>query len=554
MSTPGHAPIASPGTNVKGQVAGGSWTFLLPSLELGRVLCVGDVAAAEMGTLRRLASEVVQAPDLASAAGGDFDLVRVAAGRPTGPDSAAGLERLSRLVRAGGLAWVEEIRSPGRRDETGDQTRDVPPAGLREIGRYRLWPVRGEVREAVPDGEAGAAATAFVAATRNSSGTTRARIIGRFRSWVDGRRGQRIGRLFRASGDVSPESTTPMGDLGPRYLVDLAAAHGRELGGRFGLLARGVFNSQKVVVYRFPPGGWAPDLVVKLPREPSLSERLENEHRALERLADVPVATGRVPRVVFFGHHAGLAILGETVVAGRPFREAMAGRRGPVLLDDAVDFLVELGRTTAMPSGPGEQANRIRWLVERFVELYRQSGEQRRALEAYVRRLEGRDSALPVVFQHGDPGTWNLLATAEGRVAFLDWEAAEPRGVPLWDLLYLLRSYVVTRGRLGGLRRRVDVFASTFVGRSQLSPLVIEAIERYRTAVGLPADLLGTLFVTCWVHRAVKEAGRLPAGRLEDGHYANLVRLCLERRGPTLERILDPGGTAVAGRPAVVRR
>src|SRR3990172_6398076 len=47
-----------PGTNVRGEAAGASWTFLLPSLELGRVLCVGVPRLAELRTLARLAREV----------------------------------------------------------------------------------------------------------------------------------------------------------------------------------------------------------------------------------------------------------------------------------------------------------------------------------------------------------------------------------------------------------------------------------------------------------------------------------------------------------------
>jgi hypothetical protein len=546
MAGPGQAPIAAPGTNVKGQVAGGAWTFLLPDDDLGRVLCLGAASDADIATISRMAREVVRGRDAERAARGDFDLVRVA------PDAWAALrragqaERLGSLLRPGGLAWVEEVRSPRLRPDAPEST--LP--GLSEIGRYRLWPVRGEIREAAP--VADETAIAFVEATRNSGGTARARLIGRLRAWADDRRGQRIGHLLVAHAEAGSIGAGPIGGP-PRYLADLAAANGVDLGDRFCLLARGVFNSQKVIVYRFPRADASPDLVVKLPREPALSERLENEHRALERLADLPVATGRVPRPLFFGHHAGLAILGQSVVAGRPFRAAMGRPGGRALLGDAVDFLVELGRATAQRPEPNEQRDRIRWLVDRFIELYRLSDEQRRALMAHIRRLEAGETSVPVVFQHGDPGTWNLLATPDGRAAFLDWEAAEERGVPLWDLAYLLRSYVVTSRRMGGLHRRLDVFAATFIGRSPMSSLVLEAIERYRAAVGLPADLVGPLFLTCWVHRAVKEAGRLPPDRLDTGHYAALVRLCLDRPGPTLERILGPDGMATAG-PAAVGR
>jgi len=40
------------------------------------------------------------------------------------------------------------------------------------------------------------------------------------------------------------------------------------------------------------------------------------------------------------------------------------------------------------------------------------------------------------------------------------------------------------------------------------------------------------------MHRALKEATRLPAERLERGHYVSLLRLCIDRRSaPALRRL-----------------
>src|SRR3990172_1993746 len=48
-----------PGTNVKGDVAGANWSFLLPVLELDRVLCIGVPAPTTFKTLTRLSREVI---------------------------------------------------------------------------------------------------------------------------------------------------------------------------------------------------------------------------------------------------------------------------------------------------------------------------------------------------------------------------------------------------------------------------------------------------------------------------------------------------------------
>ena len=47
-----------PGTNLKGEVAGANWTFLLPSRELDRTVCIGPPSASSMATLSHLGSEV----------------------------------------------------------------------------------------------------------------------------------------------------------------------------------------------------------------------------------------------------------------------------------------------------------------------------------------------------------------------------------------------------------------------------------------------------------------------------------------------------------------
>ena len=48
-----------PGTNVKGEVAGANWLFLLPDFALDRVVCFGLVAPASLAAVARMAGEVL---------------------------------------------------------------------------------------------------------------------------------------------------------------------------------------------------------------------------------------------------------------------------------------------------------------------------------------------------------------------------------------------------------------------------------------------------------------------------------------------------------------
>ena len=139
--------------------------------------------------------------------------------------------------------------------------------------------------------------------------------------------------------------------------------------------------------------------------------------------------------------------------------------------------------------------------------------------------------AAAVVVQHGDPGTWNILVRRNGGISLLDWEAGEPKGMPLWDLLYFMRSFGCWISRTGGRHDALASFSHHFVsGASQLSTQLILSTRRYCHSVGLDSGLVEPLFYTCWMHRALKESTRIPAHLADQAHYFRLLQLCLRNR------------------------
>ena len=84
---------------------------------------------------------------------------------------------------------------------------------------------------------------------------------------------------------------------------------------------------------------------------------------------------------------------------------------------------------------------------------------------------------------------------------------------------------------------RVRAVDRHLVRGSRLTPVLAEWIARAGRAVGLDRSLIAPLFHLCWVHRAVKEAARLPADR--PGIYGPLsTRLVTARDAPGLRRLL----------------
>ena len=512
-----------PGTNVKGDVGGANWSYLLPSLELDRVVCLGRPSRPALATLAGLGEVTVWPSGRADLPAGSANLVVVPA-LPRRRGARAGrLREAARLLGPDGVAYIE--------------------------GRFRvrigntapLWvaPAAGEVRLAAParDREA----TAYLERRFLNPRVLRSQLLRRPRRVLA--RQPTIGRLVgRRAALLAADGHA---DGPPRYIRSLAAAAGIDLDGRrWAFAAPGEYPSQKVLLFLFGPAGADPEALVKITRDPSLNFRLENEWRALSELADREIGTEQtVPRPLFLGFHAGRAVLGETAVHGTPFRErTQATAECPHALA-AVDWLLELGEATAARADPDSDAavSRLGELFDEFARAYHLPSAQQDVLAGHVAALAGGER-LPLVFQHGDPGPWNVLVTGDGRPAFLDWEAAESRGMPLWDLFHFVRSYGLAVSRADGTRDRQASFEEHFLAGSALTGVLVDATARFCARTRLSPSLVEPLFYVCWMHRAVKEAATLPPEGLEASKYLGILRLALERRdSPGLERLFAAG-------------
>ena len=209
---------------------------------------------------------------------------------------------------------------------------------------------------------------------------------------------------------------------------------------------------------------------------------------------------------------------------------------GPIV--DATRWLVDLGERSARRVPALDVAAALADLHARWVALCQPPLAEADRLRAAVDAIGASSAPFPLVFQHGDPGTWNMFVADGDRVVFLDWENAEPDGMPLWDLLYLLRSQAVGVGRRAGTRRRLVAVERFMFERSPMSDLVVDAVARYVDRVGLDPSLVEPVFHLCWMHQALKEATRVTPAQVRGAHFNRLLRLGLERRSaPTLQRI-----------------
>jgi hypothetical protein len=548
-ATRGAADAA--GTNVRGGASGSSWRFLLPSPRLGQTIVVGRasprdlrVIAAAGGTglvlrtrglrsgLRALVRRGRWAPiarDLTSVADHEVETVVVLGDRGA---SAIGDPWIARAVE-GAMATNAVAFVQGIADASGSSLlpADAFPGLARE--RLRIGTTGGDLRWASPAADA-AAVDAARSLGSDPSGGVRG-TAARFRRTAR----TRLGMEADAAELCARER--PAGP--PRYLRLVAAASGLAIEDRrWAMAIPGLYASNKAVFLLFPDDDDRPDIVVKVARAPEQNPRLENEESSLRALEVTAWGqAGSAPRVLFSGAHEEVRILGETAMRGDPFRRRTKAEPGCPYASAVIRRLIELGAETAKPADGSTLHVRLLELFDRYLGLYRPDAR----VSTYLRRqidLVGNAGPISTVFQHGDPGTWNLLATPDGSVAFLDWEAGDAEGVPLWDLFYFLRSFGVTVGRASGVKGSLRAFERHYLERSDLARIQADAVTKACAVASVPRTLVEPLFHTCWMHRAVKQASRLPSWKLRRGHYHRLLSTAIDgRESPGLRLLFDGG-------------
>jgi hypothetical protein len=541
-----------PGTNLANGLAGAPWRFLLPSLRPGHILCLGippaatlkilalmsddvTVASTEVQQLEKI-RQVTEPPALDKVRLLPIDnfahlpvpsqsVALVLLGGEPKQRASSVLSELGRILKNDGVIYLETQSWLGNL-ASRKALQKLASLGFGASKRFRL--LQG---------------TAFPLADEQMADFLFSNIL--HGQSFKKRLLSRAGKLLNHAGllhHIAPHQAVIVQRSGanhdippaPDYLRDLAARAGADLSGwRCGLSMRGKYNANKTIFYLFERGETNAKLVAKMTRAPEFNYRLENEYRALSLLrAQDFIEAEAFPQPAFFGYHAGLAVLGQKAVHGEPFRQRTQATVDCLIAQRAVNLIVQLGVASADNGAAtaAQAGNAMMQLFERFAALYHPSPFERDFLTAQIETIRSTRGHFPLVFQHGDPGTWNLLVSAPGQVIMIDWEAGEPQGMPLWDLFYFMRSYGSWMARRQGIRDSLRSFAQQFLEPSGLGAHLAETVAQYSSLIGLPEHLIAPLFYTCWMHRALKEAARLTPASLSSGHYVNLLRLCIARR------------------------
>lgn len=295
-----------------------------------------------------------------------------------------------------------------------------------------------------------------------------------------------------------PEVTVGARRVGPPYVVAAALEHlGHGAPVDWFLICGQSDDLGRAAFLVFAQDESRPRWLVKFARVPDYSEPFEREERAFAAVAAAGgAAAAHAPR--FHGRFAasGLAASVESAAVGRRLSSLLraAGSRSTKLrlVDAVADWIVTVGIETRRP-GAEDELERLR----------------RDVLPAWAggwNDLLSGLSELPLVLQHNDIGTWNLVADGHSGFTAVDWESANPAGLPLWDLWYFLADALrLLDGREGDPR---GSFIRLFRGEAEASADLFRWTRAAVEALAVPPDTVAKLATLCWLHHGRSQAAR----------------------------------------------
>jgi hypothetical protein len=271
------------------------------------------------------------------------------------------------------------------------------------------------------------------------------------------------------------------------------------------LLTGGRRSINKVVALGVGRADWVPRIAVKFSR---VAEADAGLRREADVLAAMPAAAaGRVPRLVFREDVGGRMTLGQSFESGVPLMHALGPATHRARALAVTDLLLSLC-SRARRHGPGWRRRLVERPLDELVERYGAAADAAAVAETRARldALEG----LPCVVEQRDCSPWNVLRRADGSLVMLDWESAEPAGLPALDLAY----YLTFAGLAVAGAMDSGTVAAYRAIRDPLHPIgavTRECEDRYMGALGLPRELLHPLRLLAWIVHSRAEWDRLRA-------------------------------------------
>lgn len=303
--------------------------------------------------------------------------------------------------------------------------------------------------------------------------------------------------------------------------------------------------SSHVIAFLLAEGHDQPVLVAKLPRRPADNGRLEREAANLQTAQQArPGGFASIPRVLAFEECGGHKLLLETTVVGQPMHSAIVRQQPDHCLHAALEWLLDFHSATCTyaASTPARLNKLVTQPLAQLQAGLSAFGEDAVLIERTRRLCEPLlRPGLPLVLSHEDFSHPNILMTTDGKIGVVDWELAEPQGLPTGDLFFFLTYVAFARHKARRSAGYLNAFQEAFFGPRAWA---LPHVRTYAARLAVPGERLMPLFVLCWarylagiVQRLQGEHdSRLPLSDetvhwLRQNRYYQLWRHAIEQAG-----------------------
>ncbi len=263
------------------------------------------------------------------------------------------------------------------------------------------------------------------------------------------------------------------------------------------LLTGGHRSINKVVGLAFEEGVEKPTAAVKFARVAEAEPGLAREAEVLSRLGKERPDLQGVPGFHGEGHRAGRLAVVEDAVEGRSLLDLLTFQNFEEVAMQVTRLLINLAQADGSQS-LGDWRQRL--VEEPLADFERNFGAvvtpgSVPALHSILDDL-GELRSVP---EHRDCSPWNVVLTPGGEPALLDWESAEPDGLPGMDLVYFLANCAfVLDGALETGRTR-ETYAKLLDPHTEYGRVARRARHEYTSALGIGGADFRRLRLLCWI-------------------------------------------------------
>jgi hypothetical protein len=276
------------------------------------------------------------------------------------------------------------------------------------------------------------------------------------------------------------------------------------------LLTGGQSSLNKIVGLVFADSERTPRIAIKFPRVPASIPGLEREAANLQMVQSSHRLEIRgVPRKLFFQDIAGAPVLGETVLMGQPLYTVLRPATFNTLARQVADWLADLWEAKSV-------CPRVEWwdriagqALDDFERSFGPALDPMKLRE--TRRILNTLGDMPLVCEQRDCSPWNVLIAPDGNLIVLDWESAEPRGLPALDLHYFLTHCVFLLADTMSSIHASDTYRRALDPATPAGRVMFESERRYFDRLGLDPALLPSLRLLTWLIHSRSEYKQLTA-------------------------------------------